>query len=82
MNLSAIDIDILRISSKKGKAGIDKEELLFELAKVVKGIAYSDLAKRIHRLGENGAIRVEENGPDDFTVFITDTGSKLISDVP
>jgi len=80
VNLSAIDIDILKIASKKGKAGIDKEELLFEIGKVVKGIAYADLAKRIHRLSDNEAILVEENGPDDFTVFITEAGSRLISD--
>ncbi|MBX8632241.1 MAG: hypothetical protein J9259_06980 [Thermoplasmata archaeon YP2-bin.285] len=80
VNLSAIDIDILSIASKRGSAGIDKGELLFELGKVVKGIAYTDLVKRINRLASENAISIEENGPDDFTVFITESGSRLISD--
>ncbi len=45
MKLGAIDIDILSIAEKKGKAGIDKEELLFELGKLMKGIAYPALKK-------------------------------------
>ncbi|MBX8632527.1 MAG: hypothetical protein KIY11_05680 [Thermoplasmata archaeon] len=78
MKLGAIEVDILSIAEKKGKAGIDKEELLFELARVMKGIAYPDLMKRIERLREGSLITLEENGPDDFTVFITSQGAAAL----
>ncbi|MBX8635565.1 MAG: hypothetical protein KIS30_05965 [Thermoplasmata archaeon] len=78
MKLGAIEVDILSIAEKKGKAGIDKEELLFELARVMKGIAYPDLMKRIERLREGSLITFEENGPDDFTVFITAQGTAAL----
>ena len=79
MNISAIEVDILSIAAKRGKAGIDKAELLFELGKIVKGIAYADLARKIEKLRADRLITVEENGPDDFTVIITQQGSSVLS---
>ena len=78
LKLGAIEIDILSIADKRGKAGIDKAELLFELGKVMKGIAYPDMVRRIEKLKHGNLIAVEENGPDDFTVFITPQGSEAI----
>lgn len=78
LRLGAIDIDILSIAEKKGRAGIDKEELLFELGRLMKGIAYPDLVRRIEKLRDGNLITVEENGPDDFTVFTTEQGNAAL----
>jgi hypothetical protein len=79
LNIGAIEVDILSVAAKRGKAGIDKAELLFELGKIVKGIAYTDLARKIEKLRTDNLITVEETGPDDFIVFITQQGSNALS---
>ena len=45
----------------------------------MKGIAYADLARKIEKLRADRLITVEENGPDDFTVIITQQGSSVLS---
>ncbi len=78
MKLSAFDIDILNTISKRGVAGITKDELMFELGKTVKGIAYGDLKRHVTALVSNGLAEVEETGPDDFTIMITKSGKESI----
>lgn len=76
MKLSALDIDLLTAISKRGIAGITKEELIAEVGKTVKGIAYADLWRHVTALANGGMVDVEMSGPDDFTVYITDVGKE------
>lgn len=78
MTLSAIDVDILTAVAKRGVSGITKDELMQELGRSVKGIAYSDLTRHVTGLVESGMVQLEETGPDDFTVMITDAGREAV----
>ncbi len=77
MTLSALDIDILTTISKRGTVGITKEELMLDLSRTVKGIAYGDLMRHVNGLVESGYAELDETGPDDFTVIITPAGKEI-----
>lgn len=78
MTLSAIDVDILTAVAKRGVSGITKDELMQELGRSVKGIAFGDLIRHVTGLVESGMVQMDETGPDDFTVFITDEGMESV----
>lgn len=78
MSLSAIDIDILTAVAKRGVSGITKDELMQELGRTVKGIAYDDLIRHVTGLVAAGMVLMDETGPDDFTVMITDEGLESV----
>jgi len=78
VNLSAMEIDILDVLSKRGKSGMPKDELLFEMARLVRGIAYDDMLKHIKSLEASDLVRTEAEGPDDFTAFITEKGTEIL----
>lgn len=77
MTLSAFDIDILSSIIKRGTAGITKDELLLDLSKMVKGIAYDDLMRHVRNLVDSGYAELDETGPDDFTIIITQAGKEV-----
>lgn len=79
MRLSALEVDILAAVSKRGVSGITKDELLFELGKTVKGIAYADLMRHVTNLVNGGLAEMEESGPEDFTIMITKKGKEAMS---
>ena len=78
MRLTEMDIDLLSAASKRGAAGITKDELMLELSKSVRGLAYADLRRHVDSLARGGLAEVEETGPDDFTIVITESGREAI----
>lgn len=78
MRLTAMEIDILTTISGRGTSGITKDELMLDLSRSVKGMAYADLRRHLESLAERRLVSVEETGPDDFTVAITTEGSKAV----
>ena len=79
MTLSAIDVDILTAVAKRGFSGITKDELMQELGRTVKGKAYADLIRHVPGLVDARMVQMDETGPDDFTVMITDEGRESVS---
>ena len=69
MTLSALEIDILSSIIKRGTAGITRDELMLDLSKMVKGIAYDDLMRHVKNLVDSGYAELDETGPDDFRQF-------------
>lgn len=81
LEISALDIDILKSAIKRGRAGILKEELMRELSKPLSGIAYDDFIRHIEKLVSAGLATMEELGPDDFTLYATEKASEVLKNV-
>jgi DNA-binding transcriptional ArsR family regulator len=74
-------VDILKSAARRGRAGVPKEEMMMELSKALRGIAYSDFMRHINRLVSQGLATIEEIGPDDFILYITENGENEIKNV-
>ncbi|MEM3857351.1 MAG: hypothetical protein QXI37_02455 [Thermoprotei archaeon] len=76
--MNPLQVDILKSAARRGRAGVTKEELMSELSKALRGIAYSDFIKHINTLQSAGMVQMEEIGPDDFILYATEEGKKAL----
>lgn len=79
MELSEIDIRVLRLTARRGaRLGVTKENYIVELGKELRGIRYDVLERTLAKLDKKGLVHISWMGMKDFVVHPTSRGVEVL----